>query len=178
MSLPPLAGRRPGALPWASGLALLTALLAASPGQASDFWTYDHGLAQTSLWTTHYSTNEDGDEAYNDRQHLIGLELHNPTRWLAGTAWLKNSFDQPIWYFYAGREFPLWQPGQEFEVRAKLTAGALRGYDGENQDKIDYNSTGVAPAILPTLGARFGRLEGDLLLFGTAGAMLTAGVRF
>lgn len=157
---------------------LLAGLLAPSWAQANEFFAYDHGLVQTSLWTTHYSTNEDDDEAYSDQQNLIGIELHNPDRWFAGAAWLKNSFDQPIWYFYAGREFPLWQPREYLEVRAKLTAGALRGYDGDKQDKIAYNSTGVAPAILPTIGTRWGRFEADMLLFGTAGAMVNAGVRF
>jgi hypothetical protein len=157
---------------------LLTGLLAPSFAQAEGFFTYDHGLAQTSLWTAHYSTNEDDDEEYNNQQNLIGVEVHNPERWFTGAAWLKNSFDQPIWYFYAGREFPLWQPSEDLEVRAKLTAGGLRGYDGDKKDKISYNSLGIAPAILPTIGARWGRFEADMLLFGTAGAMFNAGVRF
>ncbi|WP_168012706.1 hypothetical protein [Halomonas salinarum] len=156
---------------------LLASLLAPSWAQANGFFEYDHGLVQSSLVTTHYKTNED-DEEYNDQQNLIGIELHNPDRWFAGTAWLKNSFDQPIWYFYAGREFPLWQPRENLEVRAKLTAGGIRGYDGDKQDKIAYNSLGVAPAILPTIGARWRRFEADVLLFGTAGAMVNGGLRF
>ncbi|MBZ9539408.1 hypothetical protein KGQ90_10735 [Modicisalibacter tunisiensis] len=144
------------------------------PSRASGLLTYDHGLIQTSLWTHHYSS----DTTYNDRQNLIGIELHNPDRWLAGAAWLKNSFDQPTWYFYAGREFPLWRPRADLEVRAKLTAGGIRGYDGDKRNKIAYNHYGIAPAILPTVGVRWGRVESDAILFGTAGLMVTAGVRF
>jgi hypothetical protein len=165
------------ATPYVQAL-LLACLLLPSLAKAEGFFEYDHGLVQTSLWTSHYSENNEDDEDYYDQQNLIGVELHNPDRWFAGTAWLKNSFNQPIWYFYVGREIPLWRPSKDVEVRAKLTAGALRGYDGDKQDKIAYNSTGIAPAILPTLGARWGRFEADMLLFGTAGAMFNAGVRF
>lgn len=139
----------------------------------SSFWRYDHTFVQTSLTTQHYS----GSEGYNEDQNLIGVEVHNPDRWMAGTAWLKNSFDQPVWYFYAGREFALWRPAPEWEVRAKLTAGALRGYKGDKKHKIPFNHYGIAPAILPSMGVRRGRVETDLVLFGTAGVLLNAGIR-
>lgn len=134
----------------------------------------DHGLVQTSLGTVHF----DSDPEHNDQQNLIGIELHNPDRWFAGAAWFRNSFDQPSWYFYAGREFPLWQPSKNFEARAKLTGGLLHGYDGDKQDNIPLNHFGIAPAVLPTLGARWGPIEADVMVFGTAGMMATAGIRF
>src|SRR5699024_525188 len=95
----------------------------------------DHVLVQTSLYTTHYSP----DPEHNNQQDLISVELHNSRRWLAGAAWFKNSFDQPSWFWYAGREFPLWQQGDEFSVRAKLAGGLLRGYKGKYRDKIPFN---------------------------------------
>ncbi len=156
-------------------LALVALLVGVGPpARADDLFSYDHGLVQASLWTHHYAS----DAKYNEQQNLIGIELHDPDRWLAGAAWLKNSFDQPTWYFYAGREFPLWRPRPDVEVRVKLTAGGIRGYDGDKQDKIAFNHYGIAPAILPAVGARWGRLESDVILFGTAGMMLTAGARF
>lgn len=134
----------------------------------------EHVLVQTSLYTRHFNPQPD----HNNQQDLISLELHNPHRWLAGTAWFKNSFDQPSWYFYAGREFPLWRPSDDVTVRAKLTAGLLRGYKDERQDNIPFNHYGIAPAALPSIGVQWGRFESDLILFGTAGMMVTGGIRF
>nr|WP_298411593.1 hypothetical protein [uncultured Halomonas sp.] len=153
---------------------LLTASGAAPSQAASSFWRYDHGLVQTSLFTEHFRSSSE----YDEDQNLIGIELHNPQRWFGGVAWFKNSFDQPTWYFYGGREIPLWQLSHGINVRAKLSAGLLRGYDGDKRDNIPLNHLGIAPAILPTIGLRWKRLEGDLIVFGTAGMMFTGGLRF
>lgn len=134
----------------------------------------DHVLLQTSLYTRHFSP----DPRHNNHQDLISVELHNPQRWMAGVAWFKNSYRQPSWYWYVGREFPLWEPAPQVEVRAKLSAGVLRGYKGEYRDKIPFNKAGIAPAILPSIGVRYKRVEADLILYGTAGMMITAGIRF
>ncbi|GHC15196.1 hypothetical protein [Aidingimonas halophila] len=134
----------------------------------------DHWLFQTSLYTKHF----DSDPEHTESQNLISAEARNPDEWLAGAAWFKNSFDQPSWYFYGGRRFSLWEPSDSVEVHAKLTAGLLRGYDGDKKDKIPFNDLGVAPAVLPSIGARLGPVETDLLLFGNAGLMVTAGLRF
>ena len=99
----------------------------------------EHVLVQTSLYTRHFNSNPD----HTNQQNLISVELYNPNRWLAGTAWFKNSFDQPTWYFYVGREFPLWRPSDHVTVRAKLTAGLVRGYKDERQDNIPLNKTAL-----------------------------------
>lgn len=134
----------------------------------------DHVLLQTSFYTTHFSP----DPEHTNQQDLISLELHTPDRWLAGGARFLNSFDQESIYLYAGREFPLWQPAEEFEIRAKLTAGLLHGYRGEYRDKIPFNHFGIAPAALPSIGMRWNRFETDIIVFGTAGMMITGGIRF
>ncbi|WP_245904573.1 hypothetical protein [Billgrantia lactosivorans] len=134
----------------------------------------DHALLQTSLVTRHFDSQPD----HNDRQELIGLELHNPQRWLVGAARFLTSFDQEAFYLYGGREFPLWHPSDNVTVRAKLTAGLLHGYRGEYQDNIPFNRYGTAPAALPSVGLQWGRVEVDLVVFGTAGAMIIGGIRF
>lgn len=157
---------------------LLSALLLASTGamaQKQDKpirMELDHVLVQTSLYTRHYSP----DPEHNNHQNLISIELHNPQRWLAGAGWFKNSYDQPTWYWYAGREFPFWQPNEKTLVRGKLTGGLLRGYKDEYRDKIPFNHSGIAPAILPSIGVQWGRMESDLILFGSAGLMVTGGM--
>lgn len=154
--------------------ALLTTTHAVHADVASSFWRFDHGLVQTSLFTDHFDPKPE----HNNHQHLIGIELHNPERWFAGTAWFKNSFNQPTWYFYGGREFLLWRAGHGIEIRAKLTAGLLRGYDGDKRDNIPLNHLGIAPVVLPSLGFRWKQLEADMMLFGSAGMMITGGLRF
>ncbi|WP_236645280.1 hypothetical protein [Aidingimonas lacisalsi] len=158
----------------ATGCLAVISTLAAAQTQAYPDFTLDHWYVQTSLYTEHF----DPDPEHTEDQNLIGIELRNPDEWLAGTAWFKNSFDQPSWYFYGGKRFSLWQPSDDFELHAKLTAGLLRGYDGDKEDKIPLNDLGIAPAILPGIGARWGPVETDLLVFGGAGLMMTAGIRF
>ncbi|WP_447554048.1 hypothetical protein [Vreelandella sp. EE22] len=149
-----------------------------SASAQADTWppalVLDHTLVQTSLLTRHFSP----DPEHTNQQDLISVELHNPARWLTGAAWFKNSFDQPTWYFYAGREFPLGSLSEDLHVRAKLTAGLLRGYRGEYRDKIPFNHYEIAPAALPSIGLQWGQVETDLIVFGTAGLMITAGLRF
>ena len=59
----------------------------------------------------------------------------------------------------------------------KLTGGLLEGYKGEYRDKIPLNRFGVAPAIIPSLGARYDRVSAEVVLLGAAAAMVTVGVR-
>ncbi|MBP5978586.1 MAG: hypothetical protein KA748_00045 [Halomonas sp.] len=134
----------------------------------------DHTLVQTSLYTRHFSP----DPEHNNHQNLISIELHNPDRWLTGIGRFKNSYEQPTWYAYAGREFHLWQFSKEINIRAKLTGGLLHGYKDEYRDKIPFNHFETAPVLLPSIGMQWQRFESDLIIFGTAGMMVTAGLRF
>lgn len=164
---------------WLPGL-ICSAILSTGTAQAGQdaIWPpkleIHHVLLQTSFYTTHFDPEPD----HHNQQELIGLELHNAQHWLVGGARFLNSFDQESFFLYAGREFPLWQPNEAFTVRAKLTAGLLHGYRGEHRDKIPLNHLGTAPAALPSIGLQWQRFETDLILFGTAGAMVTGGIRF
>lgn len=152
---------------------LSSSLWALEPTERSQL-ALDHVLVQTSLYTRHFSP----DPEHTNQQNLLGLELHTPSRWLAGAAWFQNSFDQSSVYLYAGHELPLWEPAPGVMLRAKLTGGLLHGYRGEYRDKIPFNRYKIAPALLPSIGVRWHRFESDVIVFGTAGAMLTAGLRF
>ena len=133
-----------------------------------------HVLLQTSLYTHHFSR----DPEHTNNQQLMGLELHDTRRRLIGAARFKNSFNQASLYLYIGRELPLWSNNNaDMTIRGKLTAGVLHGYRGEYRDKIPFNRFGIAPAILPSIGVRKDRFESDLIVFGTAGIMVTVGLR-
>ena len=66
----------------------------------------------------------------------------------------------------------------DYPVYVKLTGGAIQGYRGEYRDKIPLNRFGVAPVIIPSVGAHYGPVAAELVLLGFNAAMVTTGVRF
>ena len=152
----------------AIALSALTILaLAAGSVSANEepFW-----YLQTSVYTTHWNH----DPIHNNHQDLIGLEHHNGEGRFVGAATFRNSFRQRTQYAYVGKRYE----AQSLPVYAKLSAGVIQGYRGEYRDKIPLNRFGVAPAIIPALGAHWGSVGSELVLFGNAGAMITTGVRY
>lgn len=146
----------------------------ASPWSASEPWRTDRLYFQTSVATAHFSP----DPSHVNKQDLLNLEWRFDRRWaggqwLAGAASFKNSFGQPSQYAYGGWLTRPFDSAQPFYL--KITAGALHGYKAPYQNKIPFNSSGVAPAILPSAGYCYNRFCSEVVLFGAAGAMLTFG---
>jgi hypothetical protein len=125
---------------------------------------------QTSVYTKHYSPAPE----HNNNQDLIGLERDEASGWLFGAATFRNSFSQRSYYAYAGKRYE----NANYPVYIKLTGGLLEGYKGEYQDKIPLNRFGVAPVIIPSIGAHYGPVAAELVLLGFNAAMVTTGVRF
>ncbi len=143
----------------AAGLPLTT--WAADSRDVQDaFWS-----VQTSVYTVHYSPDPD----HNNHQQLICLERHLPDATLWGAATFKHSFGERANYVYYGKRFALGQSA----FHLKLTGGLLEGYKGEYRDKIPLNRFGVAPVIIPSLEATYGRVSSDVVLLGAAAAMVT-----
>ncbi|WP_026144975.1 hypothetical protein [Pseudomonas asplenii] len=143
-----------------------TAALAAEEGaREKGFW-----YAQTSLYSRHYSPAPE----HNNRQDLLGLERHDGSGWLYGAATFRNSFSQRSYYGYVGKRFD----SARYPLYAKVTGGLLQGYRGEYRDKIPLNRLGVAPVIIPSVGAHYGPVATELVLLGFNAAMITTGVRF
>jgi len=142
---------------------------------APEPWRTDRIYFQTSVYTVHFNPSPD----HVNNQHLLNLEWRFQDRprygqWVAGLAGFANSFGQPSQYLYGGwlaRPFDKLQP-----LYFKITAGVLHGYEGEYKNKIPFNSSGYAPAVLPSIGYCINRFCSELVLFGTAGAMLTLGL--
>ncbi len=109
--------------------------------------------------------------------HLVGLELLTP-RWAAfgasrtilGFTSFDNSFGQPSQYLYAGLEWDVGRLGGG-TVFGSITAGLLRGYRDEYQDKIPFNGLGIAPAIIPAIGWRYRQFGIWMTLLGFNGLM-------
>jgi hypothetical protein len=153
---------------------LIFAILVVYPGliQADVFDKGDYILVQTSLYTLHF----DPDEDHTNNQRLLAVELDKASGWIFGFAAFRNSFDQPSQYLYAGYSWTL--PKTRDMAYFKLTGGLLHGYKGEHQDAIPFNSSGIAPAILPSFGIKYKWVSSELMIFGTAGLMLSLGVNF
>jgi len=146
-------------------------MIQAAPSLAADD-TQDKGFwyAQTSVYTKHYSP----DPEHNNHQDLIGIERNQASGWVFGGATFRNSFSQRSNYAYAGKRFE----SADYPVYVKLTGGLLQGYRGDYKDKIPLNHFGVAPVIIPSVGAHYGPLGAELVFLGANAAMVTTGVRF
>ncbi|MFS2093395.1 sn-glycerol-3-phosphate transporter [Pseudomonas sp. Pseusp11] len=147
-------------------------MLTAQHSLAEDTSAKDTGswYLQTSVYTRHFSPDSD----HNNNQDLIGLEREQASGWLFGGATFRNSFSQRSYYAYAGKRYE----SADYPVYIKLTGGLLQGYSGKSQDKIPLNHFGVAPVIIPSVGAHYGPLAAELVLLGFNAAMVTTGVRF
>lgn len=148
-------------------MAYTSAAMAQEDASSSDksFW-----YVQTSVYTRHFSP----DSEHNNHQDLIGLEYNDASKWLVGGATFRNSFRQRSYYAYAGKRFD----SDTYPVYLKLTGGLLEGYHGKYQDKIPLNRFGVAPVIIPSVGAHYGPVAAELVLLGFNAAMINVGVRF
>lgn len=129
-------------------------------------------LLQTSIYTTHFRPSPQ----HNDSQKLINLEYQRPDQFVVGAAAFDSSFGQPVQYVYFGK---LWRPIKSQPLmHVKLTGGLIHGYTDEYSDKIPFNSNGIAPGIIPSIGISGRHLSGEVVIFGTAGLMATIGVIF
>lgn len=141
---------------------LCLSLLLALPVAAEEAW-----YLQTSVYTRHFHP----DPEHNNHQNLIGLEYQADDGVVAGGATFRNSFRQRSQYAYVGKRFD----SDVAPVYLKVTGGLLQGYRGEYRDKIPLNRFGVAPVLIPSLGARLGPVGGELVLLGNSAMMVNLG---
>jgi hypothetical protein len=157
-----------------AGAALAALLFVVAPcARALDLdLEHAHYFLQSTIKTWHFHPKPDHD----NHQHLLNLEVIDPSDWLAGAAYFDNSFDQATRYFYVGKRW--WTDIHGVPTYFKLTGGLLHGYKGEYRDEIPFNTTGTAPVVIPAFGIRYERFGSEVILFGTAGAMVTVGYEF
>lgn len=151
---------------WMAALLLASNAAGASASEDTQtaFWQ-----VQTSAYTRHFSADSD----HQNHQKLLGLEYNRASGWLYGGALFRNSFDQPSQYAYAGMR---WE-NDRWPVYAKLSAGLIHGYKGDYKNKIPLNQLGIAPVIIPTIGAHWGPVTTEMLLLGNSAVMLNVGLR-
>ena len=141
-----------------------------SAWSAPEPWRTDRFFLETSVYTVHFNS----DPAHDNSQRLILGEWNITEQWLVGASFFDNSFGQRSEYVYGGFRFRPFDSLQQLYF--KITAGLVHGYDGQYQDKIPFNNYGIAPAIVPSVGYCINRFCSELVIFGTAGALLTFGV--
>jgi hypothetical protein len=132
---------------------------------------YDFAL-QTSVATRHFHPSS----TQNNHQDLLNLEWNYKDDYLVGAATFKNTFEQTTELVYWGKKFRPVDANQDLYI--KVVGGLIHGYKDEYKNKIPFNKYGTAPAILPSVGYCYKQVCSELIVFGAAGAMLTAGVRF
>jgi hypothetical protein len=134
-------------------------------------WDIQGWTVQTSLYTKHF----DPDPDHNNDQNLIGIEAYFDRNWMIGVAAFDNSFDQPSQMIYMGK---LWHLFGSKYWYGKVIGGFLHGYKEPYEDKIPFNSAGIAPVIIPSIGFRYNWLVVEGALGGLATFTVTAGVHF
>ncbi|MFZ5958253.1 sn-glycerol-3-phosphate transporter [Pseudomonas knackmussii] len=150
-------------------LVLFVVLMLGMPLAWSGEGDGDYWYLQTSVITRHWHHDPD----HNNHQDLIGLERNRADGWLVGGATFRNSFSQRSNYVYAGKRYEM----ADSPLYFKVTAGALQGYHGKYRDKIPLNHHGVAPAVIPSIGAQFGRFGAEFVVLGNSAGMINVGVR-
>lgn len=147
------------------GALLLAASQTSQGAPQQDYW-----YLQTSAYTQHWKHDPD----HNNHQDLAGLERNYADGQLWGLSTFRNSFSQRSYYAYAGKA---WE-NASWPVYAKLSGGLIQGYKGKYKDKIPLNHFGVAPALIPAIGAHYGPLGTEVVLLGSAAMMVNLGYRF
>jgi hypothetical protein len=127
---------------------------------------------QTSVATRHFHPSP----TQNNHQDLLNLEWNYQKDMLVGAATFRNTFRQQTELVYWGAKFRPVDSTPDLYI--KVVGGLIHGYEGQYRDKIPFNGSGTAPAIIPAVGYCYKQVCSELIVFGAAGAMATAGVRF
>ena len=145
-----------------------------SPWDAPEPWRTDRYYFQFAYYTIHFHYDENHQQSYLFDAEYHFKETFLGGQWIAGMALFQNSFGQFSQYLFGGL---LWRPIEEHQpFYVKLSAGPLHGYSGQYQDKVPFNSSGVAPAIIPSMGYCVKRYCAEFVLLGTNAALLTFGM--
>jgi hypothetical protein len=156
-------------------LVSIPAVVPAQPSADARSWRVSYGPS------AYHFSQSDEHVRYN---HLVSLELLDASRtfWRAsrsqiGLALFDNSFGQFSQYAFVGLEWDLASIGGA-QLFASVTGGILHGYRGPYRDKIPFNSSGFAPAIVPAAGIRYGSWAVGANVLGANGFLVSISKTF
>lgn len=119
-----------------------------------------------------------------DWNNFVGAELRTHRTAFApskqavfGLALFDNSFGQFSQYLYWGQLYDIWSRDSQ-SLYAKVTLGLIHGYKAPYDNKIPFNNYGIAPAIIPSLGYRWGRWSAEAAVLGGAGMLIAVSYTF
>jgi hypothetical protein len=141
---------------------------------ASEPWRTDRFYFQYAYYTLHFHYDPAHQQSYLFDSEYHFQETWLGGQWIAGVALFQNSFGQFSEYVFGGLQWRPIEDHQPFYV--KLTAGPLHGYEGQYKNKLPYNNSGVAPAVIPGIGYCVKRYCGEFVLLGANAALFTIGV--
>ena len=151
---------------------------APASGRNADTWLRDGDRIYVgfSPYTEHFRNNPE----YAKHTYLVdlGIQSNYDRVWVSdatlfGLAVFKNSYGQPSQYLYWGQQWDI-KPW----LYAKVTAGLLHGYKGKYKNNIPFNGAGVAPAIIPSVGLRYGNFRVEGIVLGFSALMFNVGYTF
>jgi hypothetical protein len=141
---------------------------------APEPWRTDRWYVQFAYYTWHFHYDPAHKQAYAVDTEYRFNERWLDGQWIVGLTLFQNSFGQFSEYLYGALQ---WRPIKEHQpFYVKVSAGLLHGYEGQYKDKIPFNSTGTAPAIIPGVGYCWVRYCGEFVLLGANAALFMVGV--
>jgi hypothetical protein len=153
----------------------LGSLWASNEGwNAPEPWRTDRFYFQFAYYTLHFRPDPAHHQSFAVNMEYRFNERWLEGQWIAGLGLFQNSFGQFSQYFYGGLQ---WRPIQDYQpFYVKVSAGLLHGYEGQYRHKVPLNTSGTAPAIIPSVGYCWVRYCGEFVLLGLNAALFTVGV--
>jgi len=140
---------------------------------APEPWRTDRWYFQLAYYTWHFHYDPNHQQSYLlDSEYRLN-EYWLGGQWIVGFALFQNSFGQFSQYLYGALQWRPIKDHQPFYV--KVSAGLVHGYEGQYKDKIPFNSSGTAPAIIPSVGYCWTRYCTEVVLLGANAMLFTVG---
>ena len=143
----------------------------AATEQAADPWRTDRFYLETSLYTVHFHSDPEPRQSARSSSSASGTSPSNGCSARRFSTIRSANRRNTIYGGWSYRPFGLAQP-----FYLKVSAGLVHGYKDQYRDKIPFNHSGIAPAIVPSVGYCFGRVCSEVVVFGGAGLLWTLGV--
>ena len=147
----------------------LCLLAGVSFAHADVFAEGDRVMVEVGPYVYHRLDND----GHNQWPHIIGLEYETASHWLAGATSFENSYYQNAATLYGGKRWFIPPISENFYV--KVFGALVYGYKKPYENKLPINHDGYGFAIAPAIGYQFGRSNVQLMLLGTAAAVVTVG---
>ena len=147
----------------------LCLLAGVSFAHADVFAEGDRVMVEVGPYVYHRLDND----GHNQWPHVIGVEYETASHWVVGASSFENSYYQDAAMFYGGKRWFI--PWVSENLYVKVLGALIYGYKKPHEHALPINRDGYGLAIAPVVGYQFGRANVQLVLLGTAAAVVTVG---